>query len=186
MKEHLDELSGEYFLSYLQDTALPALLQERKVELGDDGDEFTMKDLLAENGLSELCTSTVYNYMHRLGYTYANRKKGYYVDSHEKPETKAYRKEFVKEYLQLEFRCHRWIQLEKEQARLKGYLEAGSTLADGHTYVDENGVEMIEFHVDDHEGFHKVMENHLMGGSVSRGERTSFDLQCRSVSTLMN
>lgn len=51
------------------------------------------------------------NWMDILGFKYEPRRKTYYVDGHEKPETVRYRSEFVKRYLRNELKCFRWIQL---------------------------------------------------------------------------
>jgi hypothetical protein len=55
-----------------------------------------MTDLLRENRLTKLTLKTGYRWLDRLGVKYEARKKGYYVDNHEKPETVAYRHHVVK------------------------------------------------------------------------------------------
>ena len=87
-KENLPTLSGETVYNYLLETALPKLLNDRREELEDDN--FSFENLLQENGLTKLTMATIYNWMRRLGFKYGPRTKVYYVDSHEKPETKAY------------------------------------------------------------------------------------------------
>jgi hypothetical protein len=101
-KQNVNELSAEMMCSYLHMFALPALLQQRKEEL--DNNNFELVDLLYENRLTKLTLATVYHWLDRLGYNYELRKKGCYVDNHEKPETVAYRRHFIKLHLQFEER----------------------------------------------------------------------------------
>jgi hypothetical protein len=58
-----------------------------------------MEQLLKENQLTKLSMTTVFRWMGRLGFKYETRQKTYYVDGHEKPETKKYRKTMVSQYL---------------------------------------------------------------------------------------
>ena len=50
-----------------------------------------LKKLLKRYHLSSISLVTIYHWMIHLGFKYEPRKKGYYVDSHEKPATIAYR-----------------------------------------------------------------------------------------------
>jgi hypothetical protein len=52
-----------------------------------------------------------------LGFKYEQRKKGYYVDGHEKPATIEYRKAFVQRYLTYKSRAHRLIQITREESK---------------------------------------------------------------------
>jgi hypothetical protein len=95
---NLNELTVELLLVYLHDTVLPALLEEFKAEL--ECPEYTMYELVQEHQLTKLSVPTIYRWMCLLGFKYEPQKKCYYVDGHEKPETKAYRKKFVKRYFE--------------------------------------------------------------------------------------
>ena len=68
--------------NYLHTIALPALLLQRREELEDDTFETT--NLLRENRLTKLTLETVDRWLDQLGFKYEARKKGYYVDNHEK------------------------------------------------------------------------------------------------------
>ena len=119
-KQNLNDLSAKRVLTYLHMIALPALLEERRKELGDEDDPsctFDMDDLLKENRLTKLTLETVYRWFHRLGFKYEARKKGYYVDTHEKPDTVVYRRYFLKRYLAYEMRMHRWVQVTLEEVQ---------------------------------------------------------------------
>jgi hypothetical protein len=89
----------------------------------------------------------VYRWLIKLGFGYETRRKGYYVDGHEKPDTIQYRKQFVTRYLQYEHCAHRWVQITNQEAvelEQKGYIKQNS----GYWYFDSNGNAMVEFHVD--------------------------------------
>jgi hypothetical protein len=91
----LNKLTAELLLAYIHDTVLPALLEEFRAEL--QCLEYTMFELLKEHWLTKLSIPRCL-----LRFKYEPRKKCYYVDGHEKPETKAYRKKFVKCYFEYE------------------------------------------------------------------------------------
>jgi len=135
----------------------------------------TVKDcLLKHYTTSPISLSTAWRWIRRLGFSYDNRKKTFFVDGHERPNVVFHRNQFCKEYLaKLEPRCHRWIQVTKETVegwrREKKKSEFNEN-AKGYTYRSENGVEMIEFHVDDHDFLHGLaieMGYGLYGGNLS-------------------
>jgi len=163
-KTNLNELSAELLLNYLHTIALPALLLQRQKELVDENFEIT--DLLRENRLTKLTLETVYRWLGRLGFKYEARKKGYYVDNHEKPETVAYRRHFIKRYLKYEFRMFRWIQLSLEEVKA---MEENSEIDEGlgYRYKNAENEDMVEFHVDQHPSFQDGVSNTLYGGNWS-------------------
>lgn len=162
IKENLSELTSEFLLSYIQETVLPNFLLLRKQETSNK--ILTIQDILKEHGLSKLCLTTVYTWLQKLGYLYQPRKKSYYVDAHEKPSTAAYRKTFVERYLQYELRAHRLIQITKVKASELQMEEQGLS---GFAY-EHNGIDMIEYHVDNHPDFHKLGQSlHPFGGNLS-------------------
>ena len=114
MKDNLGHLSGEFVFSYLMDTALPLVLNERRQELNNN--DFSLVQLLNENGITKISLSTVYRWMGRLAFLYSERWKCYYVDNHEHPENKKYRRAFIKRYFEYELSAHRWIQIPKTEA----------------------------------------------------------------------
>jgi hypothetical protein len=153
-------------LSYLHDTALPALLGELRQEL--ECPEYTMFELLQEHRLTKLSMTTVYRWMCLLGFKYEPQQKCYYVDGHKKPETKAYIKRFVKWFFKYERYMYRWIQIEKSEKQ-KLEEEEAIELAHGHHYVDpEMQTSMVEFYVDDHHSFQEKMNaTTRFGGNLS-------------------
>jgi hypothetical protein len=161
---NLNELTAELLLACLHDVALPALLEKFKEELGNP--QHTMHDLFQEHGLSKLSVSTVCRWMRRLGFKCEPRKKRCCVDGHEKPETKACRKKFVRRCFADETLMHRWMQMKlTEKLRLEEEIE----LSHGcHCFDTETEVEMVEFHVDDHHGFQEKMNSTIrFGGNLS-------------------
>ena len=83
-----------------------------------------------------------------MGFSFQTRTKSYMVDGHENEDQRAHREKHTKTYLAvLELRTHRWIQFtEDEYDQLKFKV-----LATPGRYTNDNtGVEMVEFHVDDH------------------------------------
>ncbi len=104
-----NDLSAELLLAYLHKTELPALLEEFREEL--DFPEYTMFELLQEHRLTKLSVPTIHRWMGLLGFKYETRQKCYYVNGHEKPDTKAYRKKFERHYFEYEKLMHRWIQI---------------------------------------------------------------------------
>jgi hypothetical protein len=142
------------------------LLKERRAELANPS--FTMAKLLEENQLTKLSMTSVFRWMGRLGFKYETHRKTYYVDGHEKPKTKKYRKTMVSEYLKNELRMHRWIQLPLvELTALEAELEI--KINTGHQYLDrETNLEMVELHVDSRPSFHdKMNATTKFGGNLS-------------------
>ena len=109
--------------------------------------------------------------MHRwlqlLGFKHEQQKKYYFVDGHETPETKQYRKVYVKEILEMEKRMHRWIQLSVSDA-LEITKKHTFMYESGYFYTDkQTGEKMVEYHVDACNYFHTLMENSRFGGNLS-------------------
>lgn len=104
--------------------------------------------------------------MRLLGFKYEVRKKYYFVDGHEKEDTKRYHKKFVKKMLELEKRMYRWIQISEKDA--DEYEKKYKLIkACGRSYTDASTNQtMYEFHVDACEKFHELMEDNAFGGNL--------------------
>ena len=85
---NLDKSLGEVMFDFVHNDLLPDLLRTRQNKVGRE--DMTMEELLKENGLKMICPRTIYNWLAALNFTYGARKRGYYVDGHEKPENVAY------------------------------------------------------------------------------------------------
>ena len=72
MEDNLAHLSGEFVFHYLVDTGLPNILEERRKEL--ENEDFTTCEILQENGLTKLTLSTIYRWMHAIGFKYKEKK----------------------------------------------------------------------------------------------------------------
>ena len=116
---------------------------------------------------------TVLRWVKYLGFTRSTQQKSYYVDGHEHEAQKKHRSKFTTEYLtKLEPCSHRWVQMTVEK-----YLSIQATLDEkekilpsGYKYKDTiTGIDMIEFHVDDHECMQKYADETYgaFGGNVS-------------------
>jgi hypothetical protein len=93
-RENLSELSVEMMHTYLHDTIIKSLVTERLLE-GKRASESEYEEeklqILKEYGLSCLCHITTYHWMLLLGFHHETRRKGYYVDGHERKATIEYR-----------------------------------------------------------------------------------------------
>ena len=97
-------------------------------------------------------------------------KKLYYVDGHERPEQQHHRSQFIKDYLtRIERRCHRWVQLTHEELECLHKMLGNRNILNRSYQFEQFGVEMFEFHVDDHEEIQKIadIEHPDFGGSTS-------------------
>jgi hypothetical protein len=67
----------------------------------------------------------------------------------------------------LEINCHRYIQLTNEEFQK---LVANKVLYPnmiGYEYINDSGINMVEFHVDDHNYFEKIQSDLIFGASLS-------------------
>ena len=148
---NLATLTVEAVHEFVVDKLIPKLFALwEKEEMADwvwaDDDEFITKERFLKNhGLTNVSITTIWRWLHRLGFSYDARKKSFYVDGHEREDVVAYRREFCKRYLTVyEPRCLRWVQLRKEEAQAIDDID----FAFGHSYLDTTGAQWIEFHAD--------------------------------------
>jgi hypothetical protein len=71
--------------------------------------ESDKKNILGKYGLKLFSISTVYWWMRALPFKDEVRKKGFYINGHEKPVTLEYRKKCFSQYMAYERRAHSWI-----------------------------------------------------------------------------
>jgi len=144
--KNLDRMSGEMVCDYIHDTILPDIvMEEHQVTKTDSQYDEKLKITLnrIEIRRNEISLSTVFNLIEKLGFNYRTRQKSYYVDSHEYPEVQAFRKAFCKSYLAEEINMYRWVQLTQDE-----FNEIKGQGATGYDYLDDDGKQMIEMHVD--------------------------------------
>ena len=103
-----------------------------------------------------------------LGFCYCPIKKSYHVDRHEQPDTVKYCKKYVNDNLKLKLWCFRWIQLTLQEVE-KLEKENSSFVRDkAYVYKDETiGIAMYEFHVDDVDNDHEIMNGAPYGRNQS-------------------
>jgi hypothetical protein len=111
--------------------------------------------------------TTVYTWIRKLDFKYSSRKKQYFNDRHE--DQKEQREEFIKKRLEDEIYQPVWVQ--KSAIEFKNLQNDGTLSASlqGFTYHDDDGMEMIEVHIDSDKGnmFLKELEDSLYGGFFS-------------------
>ena len=121
---------------------------------------------LQSYGLSSLSISTMARWMHACGFRYKKHEKHYFVDGHEWPETIAYRPVFTMKYLGYKIRAHRWLQItlvESNELELNGSITTNS----GFNYVADNGIDMVEYHVNATYEFDQRLHLLPFGGNLS-------------------
>jgi hypothetical protein len=112
-------------------------------EISDSEYEEEKLKLLKEYGLECLSQTTTYRWMLQLGFRYETRRKGYYVDGHERKATVQYRWDFCERYLVRERQQFRYIQVPVEESeRLQASEKV--TKGSGYTYVQHNGIENVK------------------------------------------
>ena len=184
--ENLADLTVDMAREQLINKTIPSVVEAMKKEEimtssdndrndDDKKDKRLKQDLLLRRYLqSPISSSTIWRWLHALGFSYSARKKTFFVDGHERQDVVVRRNEFCKEYLtNIEPRCHRWIQVPKETVEKwkseKTLPREFNENVKGFSYQSD-GVEMIEFHVDDQDFLHEVADelgHGIMGGNVS-------------------
>jgi hypothetical protein len=165
----LPTLSIEILSEYIHDTIIPHQVKEQFQVESTEGERYkkTVKDLLQQHGLGKICPSTIYHWLKLLGFKYEPRQKGYYVDGHEKPSTVENQNSFVRWYLTYESQMFRWNQVSEEESK---ELEKNGVLTpnSGYKYIDNEGKEMVEYHVDSSNAWQEKLTNETwFGGSLS-------------------
>lgn len=176
---NIKDLRVEMMLEFVHHELVPKLIVKRDGCLFNDegGDAVgvladvvtptTNEATLQSYDLSGLNISTMARWMHACGFRYKKREKHYFVDGHERPETIAYRPVFTMKYLECEIRTHRWLQItlvESNELELKGSI---TTKNSGFNYVADNGIEMVEYHVDASYEFDQRLHLLPFGGNLS-------------------
>jgi hypothetical protein len=175
---NIKDLRVEMMLEYVHHELVPKLMVKRDGCLFDDdgGDAVGVlaevvtpaakEAFLQSYGLSSLSISTMARWMHACGFRYKKREKHYFVDGHERPETIAYRPVFTMKYLGYEIRAHRWLQIslvESNELELNGSITTNS----GFNYVTDDGIDMVEYHVDASYEFDQRLHLLPFGGNLS-------------------
>ncbi len=147
-RENLNKLSIEFMSEYLHDVILPKMIKEEYgLEPMDETYEEKTIKLFKNYNLTCISPATTARWLEKPGFKYQKRKKGYYVDGHKKPATIEYQKAFVQRYLTYERRAHHWIQITREES--KEFKNKKIIPKDcGYKYTNENGINMVEYHVD--------------------------------------
>ena len=88
------------------------------------------------------------------------------MDGHERAEAIAYHPVFTKKYLSYEIRAHRWIQETLEESNV--LVSEGNMAADsGFNYKTDDGINMVEYHVDSSYALDQRLSLLPFGGNLS-------------------
>ena len=93
-------------------------------------------------------------------------KENYCIDSNEGPGTVRYRWNFIDQYLAMERRMHRWIQIENSEKIELSIMFPILSLG-GCEYNGNYGKVMFEYHVDTIPKFQKRMTDKVFSGNLS-------------------
>lgn len=182
--ENLNQLSVEFLHDYIHSTLLPSMVEEQVSELRKDLDEMeneegkrmieekiglvTVDSILKANHLTVLNEETIRQWMHKLGFKYEERRKCFFVDSHEREDVVRDRNAFVADSLAKDLRQHCWLQKRADDEDLVKLYEDGQLNRNQGYRFERGGEEWIEFHVDDHKSFFDWgNENCKYGGELS-------------------
>ena len=164
---NLESLKSEMMVDYVEEVLVPKLIVKHTDPVSKVVP--TRAEVLTIYRLTTINPCTVSRWLNKFGFRYSSRKKHYFVDSHEKPENKVYRKAYCERYLQSEVRCHRWIQMTTERS-LNEFENTGKVKClSGYRYVDEEtDIPMVEYHVDCCSEFQEEMNTATtFGGRLS-------------------
>ena len=71
----------------------------------------TTKNAESDSKFLQVSESSALSWAHRLGLKFSKRRKGYYVDGHDRKDVLQHRKQWLQTEKQLELRQYLWIQM---------------------------------------------------------------------------
>jgi hypothetical protein len=167
---HFDHFTIPLLVEEFADNIIPSLMKKAEQDgTSKDSDSYILLRKLTD---TPPLYGVVRRLVHYMGFHQDKVKKSYYVDGHENEEQQKHRREFIKKYLSdLEPYSHRWIHLTREEVNtINSSLEAAgenTLLHEGYSFV-QDGQEMLEFHVDDHNKLSELAnDKYNFGGCVS-------------------
>ncbi len=184
---NIKDLRVEMMLEYyVHNEIVPMLIVKRDGSLFNDDDDHngdgdavvgivladnqvtptTKEAFLQSYGISNLSITTIARWMHACGFRYKKRDKHYFVDGHKRPETIAYRPVFTRKYLAYEIQARRWLQMtsvESKEFETRGKVATNC----GYNYFVDNGIDMVEYHVDASYAFEDRLQLLQFGGNLS-------------------
>ena len=167
--ELMQELKEEIRRALREKDGEPESEEEEKKKVN----ECIRKQYGFQNGT--ISRTTVYSWIRMLEFNYSLRKKQYFVDRHE--DHKTHRTIYIQKRLDDEIHQPVWVQISASQFRdLKNDGTLSSSIKE-YTYQNEDGKDMVEFHIDCDKGdaILRRLENSLYGGyfSVRRPQNNS-------------
>ena len=148
---NIKTLSIESIKKYFESILFPSLLEQMNEDIFDDDEKLTLVDFYKMLGFSStsLSDSTVCRYLKALKFDFKARGKTNYVDGHESDDVIKDRLRFCHDYIKLELRCHRWVQVDPNDETIQQLLDDKALRRDeAYSYRNAVGEERLEFHVD--------------------------------------
>ena len=159
----MSTISVETVHEHIIDKLIPKLVTKIAKERGQD--DYCTEMLFQEFRIKKLTIVTTYSWMQKLGFNYHPRKKCYYVDSHESEDNIKYQKSFISCYFKYELRAYRGYSTTKEEK--DKLVRLGEVDENVGYHYKKDGVDMVEFHVDDHILFQSRCDSLPYGGNLS-------------------
>lgn len=96
--------------------------------------------------------------MYSIDFKSNSTKRSYYVDGDEKTKQIQHLSKFINKYIiQIKPMCHRWVQLRSDELLNKNIIGNYRSL-NGDCYLIQAGIDMFEFHVDDHKALQEIAD----------------------------
>jgi len=147
---HLGIISCKAVANEMRRNIVPKLFDTYVRSLPPQENKPTYDSFLNCFGLKKICVSTIWRWMHYLGYTFDERKKCYFTDRHEDVENVTYRKKFVKKYFEYEKRAFRWVHITEEKAKILENDKDVRLIKNMYDDYEENHIKMRQYHIDTH------------------------------------
>lgn len=154
---HLETISCEAVANEMKRNIIPKIYDTYVRSLPPHQNKPSYESFLNCFGLKKICVSTVWRWMHYLGYTFDERKKCYFTDRHEDVENVTCRKEFVKTYFEYEKRAYRWVHITEERAKELENDKDVRLMKDIYDEFEENHIKMRQYHIDTHPIFSNLV-----------------------------
>ena len=121
--------------------------------------------------LTSISPSTAYRWLNDFDYKFCENKISYYTDKHEDAENVKDRTSFISTYFKHEINSFLWVKISADEAvKLENNKEVELPKC-YHLYVNEDGKQMREYHVDVHPYLQRYISNTKMGRLTCRSLR---------------
>ena len=156
--------------SELKNSIIPECFTIINNEVGNLHNEPSIDDMYRALNLKSISFSSSYRWITELGFIYNEQKQCYYIDGHDREDVVENRNVLIKKYFKLELECYRWVQILKSIAEQLENEETNLPKNCSYQYVDSQGNEMREYHVDTN----NVLENYIHPNNQKYGGNRLF------------